>query len=118
MPAVTAEMIGQFVRGDGEEIGLQLAAIVEVRQAVEEADEGFLHHVFTGIAVADTALHKSQQPTLVARNQRLPGARIAVPDLLDQQTIAFGGHCCYPATHRPARIATRMPMAAIRSRRV
>src|SRR5579884_2209156 len=118
MPAVAAEVIGQLVRGDGEKIGLQFAAVVEVGQAVEEADEGFLHHVFTGVAVTDAALDESQQPALVARDQRLPGAGIAAADLLNQQTVALGGHWRYPTTHRLATMTTRMPMAAIRNRRV
>src|SRR5690349_18951972 len=118
MSAVAAEVIGQFVGGDGEKIGLQLAAVVEVGQAVEEADERFLHHIFTGVAVTDAALDESQQPALIARDQRLPGAGIAGADLLNQQTVAFGGHWRYPTTHRPATMTTRMPMAARRSRRV
>src|SRR5205085_4830606 len=64
----------------------------EVGQAVEEADERLLHHVLAGAAVAQAALDEGQQAPLVARDQRLPGARVALSNLLDQQAVAVGGH--------------------------
>ena len=92
MPAAAAQLVGQLVGGDGEQVGLQLAAVVEVGQAVEEADEGFLHHVLAGPAVAQAALDEGQQPPFVTGDERLPGAGIALADLLDQQAVAVRGH--------------------------
>ena len=74
MPAAAAQVIGQLVRSNGEEVRLKLPAVVEVGQAVEEADEGFLHHVFGGRAVADAALDESQKAAFVAGDEGVPGA--------------------------------------------
>src|SRR5260221_3455961 len=92
MPAGLAQVIGEFVRGDGEQVRLQLAAFVEVRQAVEEADERLLHDVFAGAAVAETPLNIGEQAAFVAGDERLPGARVALADLLDEQAVAFRCH--------------------------
>src|SRR5205085_985136 len=92
MPAGAAEVIGELVRGDREKIGLQLTAVVEVGQAVEEADERLLHDVLARGTVTDAALDKGQQPPLVTSDQPLPGARVALADLLHKQTVAVGRH--------------------------
>src|SRR5262249_43486572 len=39
-----------------------------------------------------SAVHERQKATLVPANQRLPGARVALADLLDQKAITFGRH--------------------------
>ena len=72
MAARAAEMIGQLVRRDGEEIGLQFAAVIEIGKTVEEADEGLLHDVFAGGAVADASLNESEQPAFIPRDERFP----------------------------------------------
>src|SRR5437762_1908943 len=92
MPAGAAQVVGELVRGDGEEVGLQLARFVEVGDAVEEADEGFLHDVFAGRAVAEATFDEGEEPAFIAGNQRLPGAAVAVADLLHQQAVALGAH--------------------------
>ena len=92
MPARATQVVGDLVRGDGKQVGLQLALLVEVRQTVEETDETFLHYVLTGRSVAQTPLHKRQKAALVARDQVLPGALVALTDLLNEQAIAFGCH--------------------------
>src|SRR5262245_39045849 len=92
MPAGAAQMVGELVRSDGEEIRLQLAAVVEVWQTIEEVDEGFLHHVLAAGPVVDAAFNEGEQPTFIAGNERFPGAGVALADLLDQQAIAVGGH--------------------------
>ena len=66
MTAQAAQVIGQLVRGDGEQISLKLAALVVVGQAVEEADKSFLDHVFAGGPVVEPAFDESQQPAVVA----------------------------------------------------
>src|SRR5262245_56209453 len=45
MTALAAQMVGELVGGDGEQVGLQFAAFIEVGQAIEETDESLLHHV-------------------------------------------------------------------------
>src|SRR5262245_51569588 len=92
MSALPAQLIGQLVGGDGEQIGLQLAAVVKVGQAVEEADEGLLNDVLAGGAVPQTAFDKGQQPALVTADEMLPGAGVALTDLQHEQAIAFRGH--------------------------
>src|SRR5262249_13318362 len=92
VPAAAAQVVGQLVGGDGEQVRLQLAAVVEVGQAVEGADERLLDHVLAGGAVAQPPLHEGQQPALVARDQGVPGAGVSLTDLLDQQAVAVGGH--------------------------
>jgi ABC-type transport system involved in multi-copper enzyme maturation permease subunit/uncharacterized membrane protein YqaE (UPF0057 family) len=92
VPPLAPQVVGQLVRGDGEQIRLQLAFVVEVGQAVEEADEGFLHHVLAGGAVAQPAVHEGQKPALVAADKRFPGARVALADFLDQQPVVVGRH--------------------------
>ena len=56
MSSGSAELVGQLVRGDAEKVGLQLAAVVEVRQTVEKADECFLNDIFTGRAIVQPAV--------------------------------------------------------------
>jgi len=86
------QVVGQLVAGDGEEIGLELPAVVEIGQAVEKTDKRFLHHVLAGRAITDAALDKRQQPAFVTSDQPLPGARVALANLLHKQTVAVGRH--------------------------
>ena len=76
--AHAAELIGDLVGGDREEVGLQLALLVEIRQAVQEADERLLDHVLAGGPVAEAAVGERQQPALVAGDELLP-ARFGSP---------------------------------------
>src|SRR5437660_50059 len=92
MPAGAAEEIGQLVGGDGKEVRLQVASFVVIRQTVVEADEGLLHYVFGGGAVAQPAVGECQQPAFVALDQTKPGIGVAPADLLDQQPVRIGGH--------------------------
>ncbi len=85
-------MIGKLVGGNREEIGLQLAAIVEMRQTVKKTYEGFLHDVFAGRTVVDPALHEGEQPAFIALDEVFPGAWVALPNLPNEQPIAFGRH--------------------------
>ena len=80
------------MRGDREEISLSSRLLVEVRQAVQEADERFLDHVLASGPVAQSAVGKRQQPAFVAGDELLPRLRVAGADLLDQQAVAVGGH--------------------------
>ena len=66
--ADAAQVVRELVRGDREEIRLQLARLVEVGQAVQEADEGLLHDVLAGGPVVDAAIDERQQSPLVTRN--------------------------------------------------
>ena len=54
LSAAAPQVVRQFVRRDGEQVRLQVAAIVEVRQAVEEADERFLNHILAGGPIMQT----------------------------------------------------------------
>jgi hypothetical protein len=92
MPAGTAEMIGDFVRCDGEKIGLQLAGLVEVRQAVEKSDKSLLDNILACRPIVQPAIDKRQEPAFITSYQTVPGASIALADLLDQQSIAFIRH--------------------------
>src|SRR5437879_5451420 len=66
--------------------------LVVVGQTVEKADERLLHHVLAGGPVTQAPLHKGEQPALVAGNQGLPGAGIALADLLDEQAVTVRRH--------------------------
>src|SRR5262249_47323906 len=90
VPSDAAQVIGQLVRGDGEQVRLQLTAVVEVGQAVEKADESFLDDVVAGGAVVQAAIDEGQQAALVARDELVPGARVPLADLLDKKTISVG----------------------------
>src|SRR5262249_39813673 len=79
MAAAAAQMVRELVRGDREQISLQFAAVVEVRQAVEEADESLLNDILARGAIAEPAIDEGQQPPLVARDQLVPGAVVAIP---------------------------------------
>src|SRR5260370_42385687 len=87
MPARAAEVVGDFVRSDGEKIGLQLAGLVEVRQAVEKPDEGFLNDILAGRPIVQPPIDESQQPALIASNQSVPSPSIALADLLHEQAV-------------------------------
>src|SRR5439155_2367691 len=77
-PAAEApQLIGNLVGGNCKEIGLQFATVVEVWQAVEEADKGLLHHVLAGGPVAKAALRKGQETALVPGDELRPCLRIA-----------------------------------------
>src|SRR5262245_53196234 len=92
MPARAPQIVGDLVRGDREQVRLQLAAIVVVGQAREKTDEAFLNDVLAGGQVFDAAMDEREQPTFIAGDEMLPGARVALADLLHEQTVAVGGH--------------------------
>src|SRR5947209_8539990 len=92
MPAAAPQVVCQFMGGNREQVCLKLTSIIEMGQTVEETDEGLLHDIFTRGPIVQAPLDKGQQPTLIARNQVLPGARITLADLLDQQPVGFGSH--------------------------
>jgi hypothetical protein len=89
MSAHFAQLIGQFVGSDGEKIGLQLARFVIVRQARQETDKRLLYDVLAGRAIAQSAIDEREQSAFVSRDEVLPGARVALANLLDQNAIAF-----------------------------
>ena len=94
-----AEVVGQLVGGDREEVRLHVALLVVVREAGEEADERLLDDVLAGGPVAEPAVDERDQPPLVPLDQLSPGAGIAVADLADQE--GFGvrrGHAANPST--------------------
>ena len=72
-PALLAEVVGQLVGGDREEVGLHVPLLVVVRQAGQEPDERLLHHVLAGRPVAEAAVDEGEQPPLVALDQLPPG---------------------------------------------
>ena len=92
MPARAAEVVGDFVRSDGEKIGLQLAGLVEIRQTVEKSNKSFLDDVLAGRPIVQPSIDKRQEPAFITSNQSVPGTPIALADLLNQQAVAFGGH--------------------------
>src|SRR5207253_8995361 len=87
-----ARLVGVIVSGAREAIGLQCALVVEIRQAVEEADKRFLYHVFAGGPIAQPALGKGQEPPFIAGDQLVPSSAVALANLLDEQAIAVGSH--------------------------
>ena len=87
--AFAAQIVGQLVGRDREQIALQRPPRVVVRQAGEKADERFLHDVFAGRPPPQPALDERQQPAFVLGNQRIPGLRLAGADLLHQQHVGM-----------------------------
>ena len=75
--AFAAQVVGQLVGGDREQIAFERAAGVVVGQAGEEADERFLHDVFARGAAAQPAIDERQQPAFVLRDERIPRVRLA-----------------------------------------
>ncbi len=71
---------------------MQFAAIVEVGQAGQEADEGFLYHVFAERVIVEPLAGEGEQPTFIAGNELFPRLGLAIADALNQQAVAFGGH--------------------------
>ena len=55
-----AQVVGQLVRRDREEIRLQFAFVVVMRQAVEEADEGFLDEIVANVGLLDAAMQEAR----------------------------------------------------------
>src|SRR5262249_41347442 len=55
-------------------------------------DEGFLNDVFGGGPILNAPAHERQEPPFVASDELVPGARIAVANLLHNQTIGFRRH--------------------------
>ena len=92
MPAQSPQLVGQLVRSDGEEKGLQLALVIKVGHTVEKADEGFLHNVLAGGVIVQSPIDERQQSAFIACDQVFPGVGIALADLLNQETVAFGRH--------------------------
>ena len=84
-------MIG-ICRTHREQVRLEFAAFVVIGQAGQEADKRLLHDVFTGGPVAKSAVNEREQAALVARDQERRAAGVALPNLLHQKPIAFGGH--------------------------
>ena len=85
--AFAAQVVGQLVGADREQVAFQRPAAVVVRQAVEKADERLLHDVFAGAAAAQAAFDEGQQPAFVAGDQVVPGVAFAAADALDEQRI-------------------------------
>src|SRR5262245_36102576 len=83
--AGAAQVVRHLVRRDGEQVSLQLTALVEVGQGIEEADKRFLDDVLGGTAVADATDGKGEQSALIEVNEPLPGVRVTLADLLDEQ---------------------------------
>ena len=104
--ALLAEVVGQLVGGDGEQVRLDVALLVVVRQAGEEADEGLLHDVLAGRAVAAPAVHARQQPALEPLDELPPGRGVARADLSDQQGVGIGRRHRWigPARIRPGSV--------------
>src|SRR5262249_23719464 len=89
--ALLAEVVGQLVGGDREEVRLQVPLLVVVRQAGQEADEGLLDHVLAGRTVAETAVDERDQPPFEPLDQLTPGAGVPFTNLSDQE--GFGVRC-------------------------
>ena len=89
--ALLAKVVGQFVGGDREQIRFGVAFLVVMRQAGEEADKRFLNDVLAGGAIAQAAIDERQQAAFKPFDEVLPGARVARPDLLDQEFFGVGG---------------------------
>src|SRR5438874_2343487 len=92
MAACFTQVIRQLVRGDRKQIGLQRAAFIEIGQTRQKANEGLLHDVFAGCPVVHAPVHESEQTAFITSDQVLPGARIALANLLNKETVVFGGH--------------------------
>src|SRR5437764_898933 len=103
--AGVADVLAQLLDGGETEVGDLLLADVE-----------------EGRRVAEPALDERQQPALVAGNEVLPRARIALADLLHQQAVAFGRHrdpsswrSRYQVNHTPTAINARHRARPMRS---
>lgn len=82
--AGAAEIVGDFVGGDAEQVRLQAAMLVEVGQAVEKADERLLDDVLGRGAVVQLAFGKGEQSPFVKGDQLLPGPLVAAADGSDE----------------------------------
>ena len=92
-PPLLAEVVGQLVGGDREQVGLHVPLLVVVRQAGQEADERLLHHVLAGRAVAEPAVDEGEQPPLEPLDELTPGLGVARAHLPDQECVGVGrGH--------------------------
>ena len=92
-PALLAQVIGQLVGSDREEIGLHVSFLVVVGQAGQEPDERFLDHVLAGRSITEPAVDKRQQPPLEPLDELPPGLSIARAHLPDQKDVGVGrGH--------------------------
>jgi len=92
-PALLAQVIGQLVSSDREEIGLHVSLLIVVGQAGQEPDERFLDHVLAGRSIAEPAIDKRQQPPLKPLDELPPGLGIAGTHLPDQKSVGVGhGH--------------------------
>src|SRR5271157_5191444 len=92
-PALLAQVIGQLVSSDREEIGLHVSLLVVVGQAGQEPDERFLDHVLAGRSIAEPTIDKRQQPPLEPLDELPPGLGIADTHLPDQKSVGVGrGH--------------------------
>ncbi len=92
VPAELAQMVGQLVRRDGEEVGLQFAFVVVVRQTIQKADEGFLDEVVAGIGIFDATVEEGAEAAFEAGDELPPGVGVSLADRLDQKTVAFISH--------------------------
>ena len=82
--AFAAQVVGQLVGADREQVAFERAAAVVVRQAVQEAEERLLHDVFARAAAAEAAFDEGEQPAFVARDQIVPRIVFAAADALDR----------------------------------
>jgi hypothetical protein len=86
-----AEVVGQLVRGDREQVGFHVPLVVVMRQAGQEADERLLDHVLAGGAIAEPAVHEGQQPPFESLDELTPRLGIARAHLPDQQGVGLCG---------------------------
>ena len=63
---------------------MQLALLVEVRQAVEEADKRLLNDILACRPIAQPALDEGKETALIARDQMFPRAGVALANLFPE----------------------------------
>lgn len=88
--ALFAEVIDEFVGGDGEEEGFEGGAGVVIGEAVPEAEEGFLNEVFGLGMVIDAAVDEGEEPAFEAGDEFLPGVGIPVAGAIDEPAVEVG----------------------------
>src|SRR5690606_5592046 len=85
----TSQMVGQFVRTDRKQVAFERPLAVEVRQAVEKAEKGFLDDVFAGRATAEAAFDKSEEPPFVPGDQVGPSCCFALTYAIDEKRVGI-----------------------------
>ena len=78
-----------FAAQDREQVGLDAGVRPERRQAVEELVERLLDDIVGVGRLPQPPPRESQQPALVARDQRRPRLAVAPADLLEQVLFAL-----------------------------